>query len=219
MITRPVSSGYGSRLAGSFAGKAAAGGGTTVTPDVGSISITGLAPTIAQPKNVTPAVGSIAITGYAPSVARTENQAVVPGVGSITITGYAPTVVQTSPSQNITPDVGSITITGYAPTVTQTRATQSEGGGWMPPRGRRKTRKEVYAERVKLGILPPAIVRAAEKVAVVAETVAEFKADHPRYEEMFMRELNVTKWAPSYTNMIMAQLVLLQEEEDLLLLM
>ena len=99
-------------------------------------------------------------------------------------------------------------------------ATQAEGGGWMPPRGRRKTRKEVYAERVKLGILPPAIVKAAAKVAEAAATQEEFKAERPRYEEMFLRELSITKWSPSYTRAIQAQLEILeQEEEDILLLM
>jgi hypothetical protein len=65
---------------------------------------------------VNPGVGTIAITGYAPSIAQTANQAITPNVGNIVITGYAPTISQ---PQAVNPGVGSLTITGYAPTVTQ----------------------------------------------------------------------------------------------------
>lgn len=100
-----------------FAIKEAAAGGTTVNPGVGSVAITGYAPTISQPHGVAPGVGSLAITGYAPTVA--QPQAVVPGVGSIAFTGYAPAVTQTA-NQSLSPAVGAIALTGYAPTLAQT---------------------------------------------------------------------------------------------------
>jgi hypothetical protein len=114
--------------------------------------------------------------------------------------------------------LGVATASGFTGGVTS--GTQQTQGGGQWPQSRRKTRKEVYAERVKLGILPPAIVKAAAKVAQAAATVEEFKAEKPRYQEMFMRELSVTKWAPDYTRAIQAQLEIIeQEEEDILLLM
>lgn len=98
---------------------AGAPAGTAVDPAVGTIALTGYAPTVAQSTNqsVTPGAGSLVITGYAPTVA--QPQAVNPDAGSLVITGYAPTVTQASASQNILPGVGSLTITGYAPSVAQ----------------------------------------------------------------------------------------------------
>ncbi len=45
--------------------------------------------------SVTPGVGSLAITGYAPSITVTGgNQSANPGAGNLAITGYAPSVIQ-----------------------------------------------------------------------------------------------------------------------------
>ncbi len=95
-------------------------------PGVGSLTITGYAPTVSQNVNtdVAPNVGAIALTGYAPTVAQTVNQTVLPGAGSIAISGYAPDVVQTA-NQAVLPGVGSLFITGYAPTVVQASASTS----------------------------------------------------------------------------------------------
>ena len=169
-------------------------------------------------------VGSSGVTG---TLATTNANDTAAAAGTTTVTG---TLARTNADDSVSAAgwVGVITGTlAYtnesdtsSATGTVTGGATQDGGGWMPPQGRRKTRKEVYAERVKLGILPPAIVRAAEKVAIVAETVAEFKADRPRYEEMFMRELSITKWSPDYTRAIQAQIEILeQEDEDILLLM
>lgn len=99
----------------------AAAAGTSLTPGVGSITITGYAPSVAQSNfvSLTPGAGSVAITGYAPAVTRGTTTSVLPGVGSIAFTGYAPTVTQ-SGATNVTPGAGSLSLTGYAPTVAQT---------------------------------------------------------------------------------------------------
>jgi len=89
-----------------------------IAPNVGNITITGYAPSISQPLAVNPAVGSLAITGYAPTVTQNVDFPVNPGVGTIAITGYAPTVSQTA-NQSILPAVGNVAITGYSPTVAQ----------------------------------------------------------------------------------------------------
>lgn len=91
---------------------AAAGGGVNVTPGVGSIGITGLAPTLDIPFAVTPGVGEIGITGQVPTIELPRNMA--PGVGSIGITGYVPTV---SVPQVILPGVGAVSVVGLVPTV------------------------------------------------------------------------------------------------------
>lgn len=96
----------------------------SLTPGVGSMAITGYAPTIAQPQVVGPGAGSLAITGYAPTVTQAVNQAVNPNVGTVAITGYAPVIAQTA-NQAISPNVGSLSITGYAPSVVQASASQN----------------------------------------------------------------------------------------------
>jgi hypothetical protein len=102
---------------------AGAVGGTSVTPGVGSLAISGHAPTISYTSGssleVIPGVGSISLSGYAPTLARTSNVSLVPGVGSITISGYAPDILSTS-GVTIIPAAGSITITGNAPVILRT---------------------------------------------------------------------------------------------------
>lgn len=109
-----VSPGASNGIVVSFALKEAASGGTSVAPGVGSVAITGYAPTIAQPHAVNPGIGALALTGYAPAVVQNTN--VGPGVGSLTITGYAPSIAQ---PHAVAPGAGSIAITGYAPTISQ----------------------------------------------------------------------------------------------------
>jgi len=114
----PVNPGVGSIAITGYAPSIAQTANQAVAPDVGNIIITGYAPTISQPQAVNPGVGSLTITGYAPTVTQNVDVPVNPGVGTIAITGYAPTVAQ-SANQSITPDAGNITITGYAPSVDQ----------------------------------------------------------------------------------------------------
>lgn len=212
---RAIAGALGTATASGFQGVVNAN--RTISGVLGTAVASGLTGNVNANRTIAGALGTATASGFQGTVTNGNTTTITGSLGTAVATGFTGGVAW---NRYIAGLLGVATASGFTGGVANgTAAPAQEGGGWMPPQGRRKTRKEVYAERVKLGILPPAIVRAAEKVAVVAETVAEFKADRPRYEEMFMRELNVTKWAPSYTNMIMAQLVLLQEEEDLLLLM
>lgn len=97
---------------------AASGTNTAVNPGAGTLSITGLAPTVVQSNNqaVAPGAGILAITGLAPSVTQSNNISAAPGTGTLTITGFAPTISQ---PQTAAPGAGTLTITGFAPSVTQ----------------------------------------------------------------------------------------------------
>lgn len=101
----------------------ATGGGTSVAPDAGALTLTGFAPSIAQPHAAAPGVGTLTLTGHAPSVS--QPQAVTPGVGALTITGYAPTVAQPNA---VVPGAGTLALTGYAPSIAQPHAV-SPGAG------------------------------------------------------------------------------------------
>lgn len=60
-------------------------------------------------------LGSLSLTGYAPSISAGGPATVYPPAGSMTLTGYAPTVGY---SNTVSVPVGTLTLTGYAPTVT-----------------------------------------------------------------------------------------------------
>lgn len=94
--------------------RAVTSAGTDIAPGAGTLTLTGYAPSIAQPHGVTPGVGALTITGYAPTVEQVSG--VQPGVGTLTLSGHAPTVTQ---PHGVTPGVGALTLTGHAPVVTQ----------------------------------------------------------------------------------------------------
>ena len=89
-----------------------------LTPSAGTLTLTGFAPTVAQPQAVTPDVGLLAFTGYAPTLTQSANQALTPSTGTLTFTGFAPAVAQ-SANQALSPNVGAVVLPGYAPTVEQ----------------------------------------------------------------------------------------------------
>lgn len=98
------------------------------------------------------------------------------------------------------------------------------GGGGYLPSFRRKTRKEIHAERVRLGILPEQIRKAAQKVVEKAAEQGDpqevYEDNTERYRAMFLREVGATKWAPDYARAIRIQLELMERDaEDALLLM
>ena len=99
--------------------------------------------------------------------------------------------------------------------------TPAGGGGWLP-KMRRKTRKELHAERVRLGILPPDIAQAAKKAAAVVldepSPVKAYRADPEAANKVFLREIGVSKMLPDYTRAIKIQIeIQQQEDEDLML--
>lgn len=107
---------------------------TLVTPGVGAMTLTGAAPTVtaSDHQSITPGVGSLTLTGEGPTVAATDHQTATPTAGSLLLTGYAPTVTVEVFSPTITPEPATLTLTAYAPTVT---ATVDESLGFYPGGG------------------------------------------------------------------------------------
>ena len=70
------------------------GGAVTITPDVGNLGISGLAPTIITGSSITitPAVGSLEISGLAPTIVTGASTIIYPDVGHLEIGGLAPDV-------------------------------------------------------------------------------------------------------------------------------
>jgi hypothetical protein len=93
-----------------------AAGGTSVTPGVGALTLTGFAPavSVSNNQNVAAGVGALALAGFSPTVSVSNNQNVLAGVGAVTATGFAPTV---STPQSVGAGVGALTLSGFAPTV------------------------------------------------------------------------------------------------------
>lgn len=80
--------------------------GYSITPANGAMTITGPpGPVIAVNDPLTTSVGSLLLTGYAPSVVQNNLPAVI--AGSLLLTGYAPTV---SVPQTITPSAGALSL-------------------------------------------------------------------------------------------------------------
>jgi hypothetical protein len=91
---------------------AAAAGNVVVTPDVGVLTLTGIAPTVLTPVVVTPDIGSLVLTGLAPTVLTPV--VVTPGAAALVLTGIAPTVLT---PVVVTPGLAALVLTGIAPTV------------------------------------------------------------------------------------------------------
>lgn len=105
--------------------------------NVGVLSISSAAPSIAQPIAELPAQGAVGIQGFAPTVSQTRS--VSPSTYAMSITGYAPVIKQphdvhlafsaisingfppivSVQSQGISPPPKTLTITGYAPSIYQ----------------------------------------------------------------------------------------------------
>jgi hypothetical protein len=199
---------------------AGAGGAYTITAEAGAYVVSGQSATITKSKVISADAGAYSVDGQTAQILHSK--LIGANAGAYVVNGVDATITYTPAggAYTINAEPGAYVVTGFDAIITKSSSAISPSGGWHLPQGRRKSRKEVYAERVKLGILPPAIMRAAEKVAMVAETVEEFKAERPRYEEMFMRELSLTKWSPDYTRSIQIQIELMQQDdEDILLLM
>jgi len=95
-------------------------------------------------------------------------------------------------------------------------------GGWFPS-PRRRTRKELHAERVRLGILPAEVVIAAKRVAakVIDEPapLKTYKESKQEFDKQFLRELGAPVMTADYTNAIRAAIRVMQDEEDAILAM
>lgn len=111
--------------------------GITRSPPVGSLTLTGQAPTLVQTFSIEVPVGTLALTGFAP-VAIEEMSIDLP-TGTLVLTGQTPTLVQTD---NLirAPPVGSLTLTGQTPALLQDMAVLPGVGsltltGQVPTRG------------------------------------------------------------------------------------
>jgi len=103
-----------------------AGGDVSLTPGVGSLTLTGQAPTIQVDLTVAPGLGTLTLTGLAATI--TASATVAPGAGSLVLTGMAATVAA---AHEATPGAGSLILTGFAPSVSATGAdvTVDSGAG------------------------------------------------------------------------------------------
>ena len=101
-------------------GAAAAGGGSSLTPGVAALTLSGPAPTLAQTtsSSLTPGAGALTLAGPAPTVAQTTSSSLTPGALALTLAGPAPTVSQTS-GLTVIPAAAALTLAGPAPTVAQ----------------------------------------------------------------------------------------------------
>lgn len=64
----------------------------TITPGVGSLALTGIAPTVGGDRSATPTTGALALTGATPVVSTSMSPSLMPAAATMSFTGYAPTV-------------------------------------------------------------------------------------------------------------------------------
>lgn len=91
-----------------------------IQPPVGTLTLTGFAPTVLTPVTIPVPAGSLSLTGFAPVVSVGAAVTVSPPAGSLTLTGNVPTVV-VSDNQLVAVPAGSLGLTGLVPTVSATQ--------------------------------------------------------------------------------------------------
>lgn len=90
-----------------------AAGGVTITVPVGSLTVTGIAPTVEVTTDVIAVpVAAIAVTGVQPQVVQTQNHIRAPPVGSLSLASAAATVVVGNVED---PQIATLVLTGAAP--------------------------------------------------------------------------------------------------------
>ena len=180
----------------------AASGGYTLTASPGSYTLSGQAATIT----------------YTPGSGTTYT--LTADAGAYTLSGQVASLLY---GRLLVAGSGSYTVTGQVATIAYSNGRQSQGGGGWLPAQRRRTRKELHAERVRLGILPPDVVKAAAKAAAVVldepSPIKAYKADPGAANKVFLRELGATKMLPDYRRAIQIQIELMQQEEEEILLL
>lgn len=118
------------------------GGGTTVTPGAGSLTLTGQAPTAISPIILTPPAGALALVGQEPQLLKhlitagdvgvlsyvggdglvgglepPQNTQPQPSEGALVLAGQHPTVVATTGGNvTVTPSAGALVLAGQTPT-------------------------------------------------------------------------------------------------------
>jgi hypothetical protein len=106
-------------------GGVAGGANVSITPDTGTVTITGCVPVVSLTQHVSiqPDAGAIEIAGIAPTLSEQWN--IAPGSAALTIVGDAPMLVL---SIHASPGSGEISIVGDAPTVSQQLLVIPEAG-------------------------------------------------------------------------------------------
>ena len=216
-----------------IAGGPIAGGETvssTATTHATTGALTGPGSTVAGSAARTrahPTSGTL--TGPGAAVAGTAEHIAIPATSGV-LTGPGATVAGTAArvAAAVTHDTSGALVGPGAAVNGLARGPQPDvattsGGGWLP-NYRRKTRKEIHAERVRLGILPPDVVKAAAVVAARVmdepEPIEAYRDNRAELNKVFLRELGATRMLPDYTRAIQIQIELMvAEEEEILLLM
>lgn len=226
----------------------AASGTTTVT---GSLATTnaddGLAASGAVGNDVT---GSVNVTEQADTLAASGTTAVVgtaaptnqndslAGAGTTTVTG---TLARTNADDSLAASGAAGSITGTVDVTNGNDTLSARGsipdsqapGGYFGPMA--KTAKRVRADRIKFGVIPADVVKAAEKVAerVIEEAdgsnpVQFFQEKKQRFDRLMKAELATflepPKWVDAYSTQIQIQIERelaqrQQDEDDLLLIL
>ena len=140
--------------------------------------------------------------------------------GSYVISGNDAALTYASAGGNVYAlacDTGAYSVNGSPAVLAYVSSSQPEtfySGGWTHSQARRRNKRELYQERVRLGILPPAVVKAAKKVVDVIEEAPVYKADQRYMETLMMEEMKVTKWLPDHSRAIQIQLEIRRQNED-----
>ena len=94
-------------------------GGTVVDVPLATLTLSGFAPTVVNPKTIFPPVGTLTLNGFSPSVLAPRTVQVPSG--TLTLTGFAPVVLT---PRNVSVPLGTLTLSGFAPTVLTPRLVQ-----------------------------------------------------------------------------------------------
>lgn len=221
---RTIAGTLGTATASGFQGTVANSTDTTIAGNLGTATASGFTGAVNANRTIAGALGTAVASGFQGTVSNTNDTIVTGTVGTATASGIAGTVAW---NRTVAGSVGEAIASGLAGTVQSGDApevAQPIGGGGYLPSFRRKTRKEIHAERVRLGILPEQIRQAAQKVVEKAAEQGDpqevYEDNTERYRAMFLREVGATKWAPDYARAIRIQLELMERDaEDALLLM
>ena len=221
---RTIAGALGTATASGFQGTVSNSTDTTIAGNLGTATASGFTGGVNANRTIAGALGTAVASGFQGTVSNTSDTVVTGSVGTATASGIAGTVAW---NRTVAGSVGEAIASGLAGTVQSGDApevAQPIGGGGYLPSFRRKTRKEIHAERVRLGILPEEIRKAAQKVVEKAAEQGDpqevYEDNTEKYKAMFLREVGATKWAPDYARAIRIQLELMERDaEDALLLM
>ncbi len=197
----------------------------TLTCDAGAYALAGQAATLQRGYSLTCQAGAYVLSGQSATLQRGYSLICAPG--SYTLAGVDATLTYT-PGAGATNyvlicDAGVYALSGGSAALNYVPGTPQSvpSGGWMGPNIRRKTKQDIYRERVRLGIIIEDIEEAAEKiveekVAPVIdneEIVSDNRPDVADLVILLMQELRVTVKSPDYTRAIQAALSAKRMEE------